>query len=142
MPKPVIDSCVCVMKAHSSVTWQRPLFGKGCGFERFCSGATQSCAWDIFSLGIAFIAFVSGRLPFDFRQDVPEQLLSAAYLANAAALLSGTELRASARRTVLYMVHPDPEKRIGNYADMEGALGVVGRNPRFTFPWIKRQPWP
>lgn len=109
--------------------------------ERFFSESIPSISWDIFSLGITLIALISGQLPFDSREEIPDQLVSGAYLSRAGSLLAEPGLNLSARRAVLYLVHPDPQQRIASYEDFLEVLDVVARNPRFNFPWRKKQPW-
>jgi serine/threonine protein kinase len=109
--------------------------------ERFFRGAQASCSWDIFSLGIALIVCISGRLPLDLRADVPEQMISGAYRSKAASLLVAAGLNVPARRAALFSIHPDPDRRIANYQDFTLALETVARNPRFNLPWTKKTPW-
>ena len=109
--------------------------------ERFFPESIPSISWDIFSLGITLITLISGQLPFDFRAEIPDQLVSGAYLSRSVSLLAEAGLHSSARRAVLYFVHPDPQQRIASYEDFFEVLDVIARNPRFNFPWAKKLPW-
>ena len=109
--------------------------------ERFVSEAQQSCSWDVFSLGITFLRLTTNEFPLDVNANIPNQLVSGAYLGRAASLLGRTNLHTHAQRAVLFLIHPNPQQRISNYGDVYDALDEIGRNRRWTFPWTRKQLW-
>lgn len=109
--------------------------------ERFLSTEQQSCSSDVFSLGITFLRLTTNEFPLNVNANIPEQLVSGDYFGRAASLLGQTNLRASAKRALLFLIHPNPLQRISNYDDVYDALEEIGSNRRWTFPWTRKRLW-
>jgi serine/threonine protein kinase len=81
--------------------------------ERFSKYRTNKAA-DIFSLGVVFFEIICGRMPYDLRRPLPEQVISGESYWSAAAALKFCPNNIS--NLVLAMIHPDEDKRLYEYS--------------------------
>jgi hypothetical protein len=95
--------------------------------ERFVKGNRSSLASDTFSLGLIYLEMLVGRLPYSFRIEPIEELLSGSYFANAQLLLRQEAVPESIQAIILRCVAREADKRPRSYAELrEDVVSAYG----------------
>lgn len=95
--------------------------------ERFVKGNRSSPASDTFSLGLIYLEMLIGRLPYSFRIDPVEELLSGSYFTNAQMLLRQEAVPESIQRIILDCISRNPNERPSSYEELRERTIVAYR---------------
>jgi len=91
--------------------------------ERFLSYYSTISA-DIFSLGIVFFEILTGKLPYNTKEPIENQILSGEYYSAAKYILTGNSNNKFSN-SILLMIHPIIEKRLDSYKDILKAINSL-----------------